>query len=41
MKGRFIKSFDKTDIYCYTWDKVTKPVGYSIYGKSVHYLGKG
>ena len=27
MKGKFIKSFDKTDIYCYTWDKVTKPVG--------------
>ena len=27
MKGKFIKSFDKTDIYCYTWDKVDKPIG--------------
>ncbi len=27
MKGKFIKSFDKTDIYCYIWDKVEKPVG--------------
>ncbi len=27
MKGKFIKSFDKSDIYCYTWENVEKPIG--------------
>lgn len=27
MKGKYIKSFDKKDIYCYTWDKVENPIG--------------
>lgn len=27
MKGKYIKSFDKKDIYCYIWDKVENPIG--------------
>lgn len=27
MKGKYIKSFDKKDIYCYLWDNVENPIG--------------